>query len=176
MNETTQKQHIKIVKMGTPKSAWNYVIDILPVLECAYNTSFNFDDAQYKQSNERLYESDAYKKSLIKIARQVEKGLTWKDVGDSTALERFHKIESSINKSKSVGIYEFKIIGHIEPQMNFILLTHKDGTSEVLFNWDFRNIPHDPIVHLTKDRDMYAMYLMQFEDLWRVAVKNYDNV
>jgi len=176
MNENTQKQCAKIVKMGTPKSAWNYVMDILPVLEHVQNTSFNFDDAQYTKSNERLYVSDTYQKSLLEIARQIEKGLTWKDVGDSTALERFQKIKGNINKSKSIGSYDFKLIGRAEPQMNFILLAHKDGTSEVLFNWDFRNIPHDPVVHLAKDRDIYGMYSAHFIDLWRVAVKNYDNI
>ena len=38
----TVKNYLHITKMGTPKSAWEYVINRLPVLEYVQNTSFNF--------------------------------------------------------------------------------------------------------------------------------------
>ena len=168
------KNYLHVTKIGTPKKAWEYIIHRLPVLDYVQNTSFNFED-ESEQSNERLYDTLSYQQSAAKIARQIEQGLTWKDVGDSTAIERFRKIESNIKESKSSGRYVFKLIRQGEPQINFVLLTYKDGTTEVLFNWDFRNIPQDPVVLLSRDREIFNMFAAQYKGLWRVAVQDYDS-
>lgn len=168
------KNYLHVTKIGTPKKAWEYIIHRLPVLDYVQNTSFNFED-ECEQSNERLYDTLTYQQSAIKIARQIEQGLTWKDIGDSTAIERFQRIESKIKESKSLGHYMFKLIRQGEPQINFILLTYKDGTTEVLFNWDFRDIPQDPVVLLSRDREIFNMFAAQYKCLLRVAVQDYDS-
>lgn len=168
------KNYLHVTKIGTPKSAWEYVVHRLPILEYVQNTSFNFGD-ENEQSSERLYDANVYEQSFAQIAQYVSQGLTWKDIGDSTAISRFQKIKSCINEKKSVGKYDFKLIRCLEPQIGFILLTYKDGTKEVLFNWDFRDIPQDPIVLLSRDDEIFNMFAAQFKGLLRVAVQDYDS-
>lgn len=170
----TVKNHLSITKIGTPKSAWEYIINRLPVLEYVQNTSFNFDD-EYENSKERLYDSIEYQNSFSDISKYINRGLQWKDIGDQTAVNRFENMRSNISK-KSKGKYQYRLISQSEPQISFILLTYKDGTKEVLFNWDFRDIPQDPIVLLSRDTELFDMFAAQYKGLWRVAVDNYDNI
>lgn len=170
------KNYLHITKIGTPKKAWEYIMERLPVLEYVQNTSFNFGEVQREQANERLYDAGIYQQSATQIARQIERGLTWKDIGDASAIKQFRKIESSIKESKHPSRYAFRLIGHSEPQINFILLTYKDGSTEVLFNWDFREIPQDPVVLLSRDHEIFTMFAAQFKGLWQVAVSDYDSI
>lgn len=170
----TVKNYLSITKMGTPKSAWKYIVDRLPVIEYVQNTSFNYED-EYDISTERLYEAKEYQGSLSTIQRCINKGLRWKDIGDETAVNRFEKIRRSI-RSNAKGNYTYKLISQSEPQIGFILLTYKDGTKEVLFNWDFRDIPQDPVVLLSRDTVIFDMFAAHFKGLCRVAVENYDSI
>lgn len=145
----------------------------MPILEYVQNTSFNFE-YENEESNERLYTNDVYQQSLKMIARYVNKGLKWNDIGDASAIERFRQIDSSVTNTAK-GRYNYKLITQSEPQIGFILLTYKDGTMEVLFNWDFRDIPQDPTVLLSRDYEIYTMFAAQYKGLWRVAVNDYDN-
>lgn len=169
----TVKNYLHVTKMGTPQSAWRYIIERLPILEYVQNTSFNFE-YENEESNERLYTNDVYQQSLKMIARYVNKGLKWNDIGDASAIERFRQIDSSVTNTAK-GRYNYKLITQSEPQIGFILLTYKDGTMEVLFNWDFRDIPQDPTVLLSRDYEIYTMFAAQYKGLWRVAVNDYDN-
>ena len=169
----TVKNYLHVTKMGTPQSAWRYIIERLPILEYVQNTSFNFEDEK-EESNERLYDNDVYQQSLKMIAKYVNKGLKWNDIGDASAIERFRQIANSISNN-SKGHYNYKLITQLEPQIGFILLTYKDGTMEVLFNWDFRDIPQDPTVLLSRDSEIYTMFVAQYKSLWRVAINDYDN-
>lgn len=169
----TVKNYLHVTKIGTPQSAWNYIIERLPILEYVQNTSFNFGNEQ-EESNERLYANDIYRQSLKLIARYINKGLKWNDIGDASALERFRQIEDLISNSAK-GHYNYKLITQSEPQIGFILLTYKDGTMEVLFNWDFRDIPQDPTVLLSRDSEIFTMFAAQYKGLWRVAVNDYDS-
>lgn len=169
----TVKNYLHVTKMGTPQSAWRYIIERLPILEYVQNTSFNFENEK-EETNERLYDNDMYQQSLKMIAKYVNKGLKWNDIGDASAIERFRQIASLISNT-SKGRYNFKLITQSEPQIGFILLTYKDGTMEVLFNWDFRDIPQDPTVLLSRDSEIFTMFAAQYKSLWRVAVNDYDN-
>lgn len=169
----TVKKYLHVTKLGTPQSAWQYIIERLPILEYVQNTSFNFGDEK-EESDERLYDNDVYQQSLKIIAKYVNKGLKWNDIGDASAIERFRQIASSVSDN-SKGHYNYKLITQSEPQIGFILLTYKDGTMEVLFNWDFRDIPKDPTVLLSMDSEIYTMFAAQYKSLWRVAVNDYDN-
>ena len=44
-----------------------------------------------------------------------------------------------------------------------------------MFNWDFRDIPQDPVVLLSRDQEILNMFAAQYKGLWRVGVVNYDN-
>lgn len=169
----TVKNYLHVTKVGTPKSAWLYIITRLPVLEYVQNTSFNFLD-ENEQTNERLYDGDDYQQSIGEISKRVNQGLIWKDIGDITAINRFRKISDNVIE-KTKKRYEFKIIKQSEPQIGFVLLTYKDGAREVLFNWDFRDIPQDPIVLLSRDQEIFNMFAAQYKSLWRVAVHDYDS-
>lgn len=169
----TVKNYLHVTKMGTPKSAWEYIINRLPVLEYVQNTSFNFE-YETEQTNERLYDSNSYQQSYSKIGKYINQGLIWKDIGDSSALERFKKIDERII-GKSKGHYQYKLTTQSEPQIGFIILTYKDGTTEVLFNWDFRDIPQDPVVLLSRDQEILNMFAAQYKGLWRIAVDDYDS-
>lgn len=169
----TVKNYLHVTKMGTPKYAWEYIINRLPVLDYVQNTSFNFGD-EAAQTNERLYDDALYQQSFVKIAKYVNQGLTWKDIGDKSALERFKIISNQVS-GKHKGHYQYKLIAQSEPQIGFVILTYKDGTTEVLFNWDFRDIPQDPVVLLSRDPEILNMFAAQYKGLWRVAVENYDS-
>lgn len=169
----TVKNYLHITKMGTPKCAWEYIINRLPVLEYVQNTSFNFED-EADQTSERLYDGSTYQQSFAKIAKQVSRGMMWKDIGDSSAIERFQKICGLVS-NKGKGQYQYRLISTETPQIGFTILTYKDGTVEVLFNWDFRDIPQDPVVLMSRDQELINMFAAQFKGLWRVAVENYDN-
>lgn len=169
----TVKNYLNVTKMGTPKSAWKYIIDKLSILEYVQNTSFNFFD-EYEMTDERLYGEDIYQQSFGQIAKYINKGLNWKDVGDTSAIERFQKLNKLISVN-SKGHYNYKFIKQSEPQIGFILLTYKDGTKEVLFNWDFRDIPQDPVVLLSRDEEIFNLFAAQYKSLWRVAVCDYDS-
>lgn len=94
----TVKNYLHVTKMGTPQSAWRYIIERLPILEYVQNTSFNFEDEK-EESNERLYDNNVYQQSLKVIAMYVNKGLKWNDIGDFSAIERFRQIASSISNN-----------------------------------------------------------------------------
>lgn len=169
----TVKNYLHVTKMGTPKHAWDYIINRLSILEYVQNTSFNFEN-ETERTNERLYDSENYKSSYNKIAKQINHGLTWKDVGDNSAIDRFNEIAKKINE-KNKERYQFRLIDQSGPQVGFIILTYKDGTSEVLFNWDFRDIPQDPVVLLSRDQEIINMFAAQYNGLWKTAIEAYDN-
>lgn len=169
----TVKNYLHVTKIGTPKYAWEYIIHRLPALDYVQNTSFNFED-ESAETNERLYDGDSYQQSYGKIAKYVNQGLTWKDIGDGSAFERFRKISDQVSE-RHKGRYQYKFISQSEPQIGFVILTYKDGTTEVLFNWDFREIPQDPVVLLSRDPEILNMFAAQYKGLWRVAVEDYDS-
>lgn len=170
----TVKNYLHVTKMGTPKHAWEYIINRLPIIEYVQNTSFNLKDENFR-SDERLYTSEIYKQSYDVIAKYINQGLVWKDVGDSFAINRFRSLNNLVDV-KSKGHYEYRLIAHSEPQIGFIILTYKDGTIEVLFNWDFRDIPQDPIVLLSRDVEIINLFAAQYNGLWKISVMDYDNV
>uniref|UniRef100_UPI00257CA844 hypothetical protein n=1 Tax=Ruminococcus sp. TaxID=41978 RepID=UPI00257CA844 len=92
----TVKNYLHVTKIGTPKNAWKYIINRLPVLEYVQNTSFNFED-ENDQTHERLYDDMLYTQSLAEIAKYINHGLTWKDIGDTTAIDRFKKVNNKVS-------------------------------------------------------------------------------
>lgn len=170
----TVKNYLHITKLGTPKSAWEYIISRLPVLEYVQNTSFNFED-EIDQTTERLYDGISYQQSISAIAKHVNHGLIWKDIGDSSAINRFQSIHRCVTPNGK-GHYYYKILSSESPQIGFIILTYKDGSTEVLFNWDFRDIPQDPVVLMSRDQELLSMFAAQFKGLWRVSVEDYDSI
>ena len=168
----TMRDSLHVTKLGTPKKAWKYIIERLPELDFVQNTSFNFGK-EIEKTQYRLYNDESYKKSVKPIAEHINKGLQWHDIGDKSAAKRFEALDAAISK-KTIGTYLYKLISQSEPQIGFILLTYKDVTKEVLFNWDFRDIPQDPTVLLSRDKDIFDMFAAQYSGLWREGSIPYD--
>ena len=170
------REYLHVTKVGSPVTAWKYVLEQLPKLQEVRNTSLNIED-ELERSEDKLYDTASYAGSARKIAQWTERELRWKDIGDSQSVGRLRKIANvATNPAKPLAHYQYRLIAHNEPQINFILLTYPDGTSEVLFNWDFRNIGEDPVVLLSRDQHIVAMFAIQFEHLWRTASQDHDNM
>lgn len=170
----TVREFLPVTKIGTPTAAWSYIIDQLPNINHIQNTSFNYG-TEINQTNYRLYDFSEYEKSLKVIAQQINsKRLLWEDIGDSNAKPRFEEIEKNIS-SNPKGRYSWRLINHNEPQIGFIIITYNTGEPEVLFNWDFRDIPNDPTVLSSRSPEIISMFSAQFNELWRVSTEHYDS-
>jgi hypothetical protein len=170
------KDYLHVTKVGSPEAAMQYVVGRLPILLEVRNTSFNIRD-ELERADEKFYDTDVYRGAERHIADWTSKGLRWKDIGDNGAVGRLRQVSSNAIEAagKHRSHYEYRLIAHNEPQINFILLSYPDGSSEVLFNWDFRNIGQDPTVLLSRDRDIVEMFAIQFEHLWRAASPDHDS-
>ena len=170
------KDYLHVTKVGSPEAALQYIAGRLPIVHDVRNTSFNLKD-EIERADERLYETATYKGFQRAIVDFTSRGLHWKDIGDRTAVARLRQVASDVarNSGRAGLRYEFRLIAHREPQLNFIMLAYPDGSTEVLFNWDFRNIGQDPVVLLSRDRDIVEMFAVQFEHLWRAASPDHDS-
>jgi hypothetical protein len=170
------KDYLHVTKVGSPEKAIQYVIARMPILQDVRNTSLNIPD-ELERADERLYETEAYLDLAPHIAQWSRRKLRWKDIGDPEAASRMRTTALLAQEAAVRGKahYQYRLIAHNEPQINFILLTYSDATSEVLFNWDFRNIGQDPVVLLSRDRDIVEMFAVQFEHLWRSASPDHDS-
>jgi hypothetical protein len=170
------KDYLHVTKVGSPQAAMQYVIARLPILQEVKNTSFNLRD-EIDRADDKLYDTPTYIGLARHISDWTAKDLRWKDIGDPRALDRLREVcaLAKDTANKRTPHYQYRLISHNEPQINFILLNYPDGTSEVLFNWDFRNIGQDPVVLLSRDRDIVEMFAIQFEYLWRAASLDHDS-
>jgi hypothetical protein len=173
------KDYLHVTKVGSPETALEYVLARMPILQDVRNTSLSIMD-EVERADERFYDTDTYLRMAPHIARCCSQRLRWKEIGDAadaaTRMRRIAALVPSALGSDSKGQYQYKLITNSEPQINFILLTYGDGTAEVLFNWDFRNIGQDPVVLLSRDRDIVEMFSVQFEFLWRSASVDQDSI
>lgn len=170
------KDYLHVTKVGSPEKAIQYVVARLPILRDVRNTSLNIRD-EIERADERLYETDAYSELAPHVAHWTSRQVRWKDIGDGEAVSRLRLTAALVGQAaaREKPHYQYKLIEHNEPQINFILLSYSDGTTEVLFNWDFRNIGQDPMVLLSRDRDIVEMFAIQFEYLWRSASPDHDS-
>lgn len=167
------KDYLHVTKIGSPEAGMRYIESRLPILQEVRNTSFNLR-GQTDRADDMFYDTDLYHDLSMAIARLSRKGLRWKDVGDPLAIDRFRKIyQTAHTASRATSRYQYRLIKQNEPQLNFIILGYEDGTSEVLFNWDFRNFGQDPVVLLSRDRDIVQMFSVQFEHLWKRAMPDH---
>jgi hypothetical protein len=171
------KDYLHVTKIGSPETAAQYVLSRMPILREVRNTTLNLPD-EIERSTEKLYDTTAYRDVSARVAEWAANGRRWKDIGDTRATERLrsnHKLASRSAGKRKSG-YQYRLLTRDEPQINFILLTYEDGSTEVLFNWDFRNIGQDPTVLLSRDRDILEMFAVQFEHLWRAASPDHDSI
>jgi hypothetical protein len=167
------KGYLHVTKVGTPEHALRYVISRLPILQEVRNTSFNIR-GQTDRAQDMFYETDLYRDLTVAVARAAANGLRWKDIGDSLAVARFRLLLAATGGPNGKSRYQHRLIAHDEPQLNFLLLGYPDGTSEVMFNWDFRNLGQDPTVLLSRDHEIVQMFTVQFEQLWSRASRDHD--
>lgn len=167
------KGYLHVTKVGSPEHALRYVMSRLPILQEVRNTSFNVR-GHTDRAQDMFYETDLYGEFTGAIAKWAGNGLRWKDLGDSFAVDRFRTIFHRTERARGGSHYQYRLIAHTEPQLNFLLLGYPDGTSEVMFNWDFRNFGQDPTVLLSRDREIVQMFTVQFEHLWTRASRDHD--
>jgi hypothetical protein len=171
------KDYLHVTPIGSPEQALRYIDSRLPILREVKNTSFNTDES-VERSDEKFYVTQVYDSLLVSIAQHARRELIWKDIGDSHAMKRFRQIRQQVGneKPKGSGKYKYKVIGHNEPQLNFILLEHVDGSKEVLFNWDFRGLGQDPTVLISRDSHIIEMFTKQFNLLWLSGSEDHDRI
>lgn len=170
------KDYLHVTKVGSPEIAFEYVLSRLPILQEVRNTTLNMPDEQ-ERSGEKFYETPVYRGAARRISEWTAGGHRWKDIGDGRAVDRLRATSSLAKRiaGKRKTGYQYRLLGRNEPQINFILLAYPDGATEVLFNWDFRDFGPDPVVLLSRDRDIVGMFSVQFEHLWRAASPDHDN-
>ena len=167
------KDYLHVTPVGSPEEALRYIADRIPALREVQNTRLNVPD-EVERSNEKLYESDIFERLIREIPWYCKRDLIWKDIGDSQALRLFRKLRGEAAGEKP-SKYKYRLLSHVEPQMNFILLEYRDGAKEVLFNWDFRSAGQDPTVLISRDRQIVEMFAIHFTMLWRRAAEDHDN-
>lgn len=170
------KNYLHVTTVGSPEEALRYIQSRLPILREVQNTRLNTQE-ELERSNEKLYESGTFEGLLGEIPVYCKKDLIWKDIGDSQALPVFRQLRSQCAGLQSSRIvrYKYKLLSHVEPQINFILLEYRDGQKEVLFNWDFRGSGQDPTVLISRDRHIVEMFSIQFTLLWRRGAEDHDS-
>ena len=170
------KDHLDIIKIGTPAVAWAYIIERLPMIKTVQNTSFNWND-ETGRSNPYFYKRDEYCNSLDKIAASINSGLIWRDIGDKNASNRFNAIKENVCE-RAKGEYEYAFIDLCLPVVSFIVLTDKESNNEVLFNWDFQkqNEAQEPIVLLSRDNEIVDMFISLFNNLKSESVLDYESI
>lgn len=168
------KNYLHVTRVGSPEEALRYICQRLPALREVQNTRLNVPE-EVERSNEKLYESDAFENLLKEIPWYCKRDLIWKDIGDQQALPLFRKLHQESAVGGKISKYKCKVLSHIEPQMNFILLEYRDGEKEVLFNWDFRSAGQDPTVLISRDRHIVEMFTIHYTMLWRRATEDHDN-
>ena len=164
------KTHLKVITMGAPDIAFNYVINNLKNLKEVRNTSLNYKD-EIEKTNEQLYETKIYNSSIYEISTFAKENI-WKDIGDKYAIERFLSIEETCKNKK----YKFKLLPGDIPQINFIILIYKNGKKEVLFNWDFTGTGQEPTVLLSRDELLINMFAIHYELLWNMSSEYHDSI
>jgi hypothetical protein len=170
------KDYLHVTPVGSPEEALRYIKTRLPSIREANNTSFNIE-GDSDRADEKFYCTNTYEETAGLIALLCKGSLLWKDIGDRTGLQRFRDLSSKTNafaQASSSG-YRYKLLSNSAPQINFITLEYKDGSKEVLFNWDFRGIGADPIVLISRDNHIVEMFSKHFNMLWRTSVIDHDN-
>ena len=165
------KDYLHVITIGNDEFAFEYVIKQLPNLSEVWNTSFNID-MELERMHEVFYDTDSYNHAMKEISTFTQTGVRWRDVGDKTAIKRFRYIDK-LSDSKH---YNYRIIANKVPKINFIILKYKDKKKEVLFNWDYRGIGHDPVVMLSRDKHIVDMFSIQHEHLWKFGSIDHDSI
>jgi hypothetical protein len=168
------KNYLHVTRAGSPEEALRYICQRLPALREVQNTRLNVPE-EVERSNEKLYESDAFESLVKEIPWYCKRDLIWKDIGDQSALPLFRTLHGESTVAGKAPKYKYKVLSHVEPQMNFILLEYRDGEKEVLFNWDFRSAGQDPTVLISRDRHIVEMFTIHYTMLWRRAAEDHDN-
>ena len=170
------KNYLHVTTIGSPEEALRYVQSRLPILREVHNTRLNTPE-ETERSDEKLYASGAFDALLDDIPIHCCKELIWKDIGDNHALNGFRQLHEQCTTGASAkkNRYKYKLLSHVEPQLNFILLEYRDGAKEVLFNWDFRGIGQDPTVLVSRDRHIVEMFSIQFSLLWHRGTVDHDS-
>lgn len=162
------KNSHSVVAFRTPRDAILYVNNRIGSLLSVESVSLNLDE-EFATTDDYLYRSEEYKKYLQLIAENVEKGLIWRDIGDKFAQKKFSITQKYLENKDIKGSFQTRMISNCGPQITFLILGYRDGTKEVLFNWDYLSPGAEPCVLLSRDANMIQMFSYQFSNLWRIS-------
>lgn len=157
-----------VVAFRTPRDAILYVNNRMSSLLSVESVSLNLDE-EFSTTDDYLYRSDEYENYLLLIAKNVENGLIWRDIGDKYAEKKFHHTREHISKKCIKGSFQTRMIPTNMPQITFLILGYRDGTKEALFNWDYLSPGAEPCVLLSRDINVVQMFSYQFANLWRIS-------
>ena len=155
-----------VTSFRTPRDAIQYVNNRMGSLLSVESVSLNMED-EFSTTDDYLYRSEVYQNYLNLIAKNVSDGLIWKDIGDTYAEKKFSITRDQIIPEKTKGSFQTRIVGGSDPQITFLILGYRDGTKEVLFNWDYRSPGSEPAVLLSQDSLIVKMFSTHFANLWR---------
>ena len=165
--EMVKSSH-SVIAFRTPRDAIQYVNNRISSLLAVESTSLNMDE-EFSTTEDYLYRSAEYEKFLDLIPKQVKEGLIWRDIGDQFAAKKFARLKTEIYPSKVKGSFQARILSETVPQITFLILGYRDGTKEVLFNWDYRAPGSEPTVLLSRDAAVVQMFATHFANLWRIS-------
>ncbi len=170
------KNYMHVTPIGSPEKAQSYINTRISSLKEVKNTSFNIEGIK-ERADDKFYDTETYSETSRQAALHISQGLIWMEVGDKFAVGRFRSLWNATAALVGDGNvrYRYRLLAHQEPQINFIILEYKDGSSEVLFNWDLRNIGQDPVVLLSREHQIVSMFSVQFDYLWKSGSKDHDN-
>ncbi len=167
------KKHLQVIRLDkTAKTFDNYIIKRLDLIESIKNTSFNLKKG-HEEADDKFNQSEALSNAPYKIKLAIENGLKWRDIGDDIEIDRFRKWKRICNCDSKIGLYEYKILNHVVPYPNFLIVTYKDGIEEVLFNWDHRG--GNPTVLASRETELVEFYRNQFTLLSNAASEYADD-
>lgn len=172
------KNYLHVTRIGSATQALDYITSRLPSLSEVRGTIFNYR-TEAEIADDRLYDSEEYEAFETAIPQATARGVRWKDIGQSDVVERFRRTSRNANvqsEARTRDRYQYRLVESHLPQMNFSLLTYSNGDRELLFNWDYRSIGHDPIVLLSRDNAIVEMFAIHFELLWSAASEDHDNI
>lgn len=162
------RNYLHVIPLGHPVTALSYIESKIENIKFASNTSFNTED-EIEYSTDKFYKTEQYSKFYSRLCNAIEGGsITWRELGDSDATQRFYAHKSKI-KNNQASHYRFRVLEQmLVPQINFIILEYQDCSScEVLFNWDYTTHGEEPTVLLSRDEKIVRMFTAHFDNLWK---------
>jgi hypothetical protein len=153
--------NVNLTRFGDDIAATDYILSREKDIMTVYNTRFS-TQYEFSRSRDQVLGQESYNDYNEMIKRLVRKGVVWKDIVTMNMLSIFDEFFEIANETTT--FYSMKVV-NTSPRYNFIILIYKDGSEELIINWDFvRDNQPKPI--LIRDADIVASFRSHFNDIW----------